>query len=122
MEKKEKEKKIKNEVDRLSKNYVGIDGKKRAIVRGLIQRAAFMRVSLTELEDDLNENGFTEMFSQGDQTPYPRKRPTADFYNTMNANYQKIIRQMTDLLPKDEEKPKTDDDGFNKFIGERGNG
>lgn len=119
MEKKAKENKIMNEVDRLSKNYAGIDGKKRAIIRGLIQRAAFMRVTLNELEDDLNENGFTEMFSQGDQTPYERKRPVADLYNTMNANYQKIIKQMTDLLPKDEEKPKIDNDGFDNFVSGR---
>ena len=60
---KEREKKIENEVARLSKNYAKIDGKTRSVIRGLIQRAAFMRVSLAELEDDLNTNGFTEMFA-----------------------------------------------------------
>ncbi len=119
MEKKEKEKRIKNEVDRLSKNYAGIDGKRRAVIRGLIQRAAFMRVSLTEIEADLNENGFTEPFSQGDQEPYERKRPTADLYNTMNVNYQKIIKQLTDLLPKEEEKLKETDDDFDDFVNGR---
>lgn len=119
MAKKEKDKKIKNEVDRLSKNYAEIDKKKRAIIRGLIQRAAFMRVTLNELEEDLNENGFIEPFSQGDQTPYDRKRPAADLYNTMNANYQKIIKQMTDMLPKDEAATKENDDGFNKFTNGR---
>lgn len=114
----EKDKKIKNEVDRLSKNFAAIDGKKRAVIRGLIQRAAFMRVSLAELEADLNKNGFTEWFSQGVQEPYQRKRPTADLYNTLNANYQKIIKQLTDLLPREEERPK-DDDGFDSFVNER---
>lgn len=114
----EREKNIKREIDRLSKNYAGIDGKKRAITRGLIQRAAFMRVSLNELEDDLNEYGFTEQFSQGDQSPYERKRPTADLYNTLNANYQKIIKQLTDLLPKEEPKAEKDD-GFEGFVNSR---
>lgn len=118
-ERKRLEKKINGELLRLSKNYVGIDGKTRAVIRGLLQRAAFMRVSLGELEDDLNENGFTEMFSQGDQEPYERKRPTAELYNTMNANYQKIIRQLTDLLPKEPLDQKDEGDGFDDFVESR---
>ena len=118
MNKEEKEKKIRNEIDRLSRNYAGINGKKRAVIRGLIQRAAFMRISLNELENDLNANGFTELFSQGNQEPYTRQRPEANLYSTMNANYQKIIKQLTDLLPKEEDAPKKDD-GFEDFVNGR---
>lgn len=118
-EKRDLEKKIENEVARLSKNYSEIGGKTRAIIRGLIQRAAFMRVSLDELEDDLNTYGFTDWFSQGDQEPYQRKRPTAELYNTMNANYQKIIKQLTDFLPKEPLEPKEDGDGFDDFVDGR---
>ena len=85
---------------RLAKIFKDIDKKRKATTGGLIQRAAFMRVSLEDLETDLNENGFTEEFSQGDQEPYQRERPAAKIYNTMNTSYQKIIRQLTDLLPK----------------------
>jgi len=35
----------------------------------------------------------------------------------MNTSYQKIIKQLTDLLPKDE--PKPEDDGFDAFVGGR---
>ena len=115
-EREEREKKIGNEVARLSKNYAGIDAKTRAVIRGLIQRAAFMRVGLEELEDDLNTYGFTEWFSQGDQEPYQRKRPSAELYNTLNANYQKIIKQLTDLLPKEPARRADDDDGFDGFV------
>lgn len=109
---------IKREVDRITKNFSKIDGKKRAIIRGLIERAAFMRVSLDDLENDLNNNGFTEQFSQGDHEPYERKRPTAELYNTMNANYQKIIKQLTDLVPRDEPQ-KERSDGFDDFVESR---
>lgn len=114
----DKEKEIKKEKSRLIKIYTGISDKKKRTIVGLIERAAFMRVSLAELEDDINENGFTEPFSQGDQEPYLRKRPTADLYNTMNTSYQKIIKQLTDLLPKDAE-VKEDDDGFDSFVNGR---
>ena len=76
-----------------------------------------MRVSLRELEDDLNLRGFTEKFSQGDQTPYDRKRPSAELYNQLNTGYQKIIKQLTDLLPK--EAVKSVSDGFDDFISGR---
>lgn len=119
-DKEDREKKIESEVSRLSKNYAGIDGKTRAVIRGLIQRAAFMRVSLAELENDLNTFGFTEYFSQGDQEPYQRKRPTAELYNTLNANYQKITKQLTDLLPKEAPAAGKDErDGFDEFVDGR---
>lgn len=117
-DKSKREKAVDREVDRLTKNFSKIDGKRRAIIRGLIQRAAFMRVSLDDLEDDLNTNGFTEQFSQGDQEPYERKRPTAELYNTMNANYQKIVKQLTDLVPRDEPQ-KEQSDGFDDFVESR---
>ena len=113
--KSKREQAINREIARLTKNFSSIDGKKRSIIRGLIDRAAFMRVSLDEMEVDLDKNGFTELFSQGDQVPYERKRPTADLYNTMNANYQKIIKQLTDLTPKEEPKQDTGD-GFDEFV------
>ena len=111
----ELEKKIRQEAARLSRNFQTIDAKKRSIIKGLIERAAFMRISLDDLEDDLNRNGFTEWFSQGDQEPYQRKRPAADLYNTMNANYQKIIKQLTDLTPKEEPKDQQGGDAFDAF-------
>lgn len=119
-DKEAKEKKIGSEVNRLSKNYAKIDGKTRAVIRGLLQRAAFMRVELADLEDDLLTRGWTEWFSQGDQEPYERKRPTAELYNTVNANYQKITKQLTDLLPK-EALPagKDEGDGFDDFVDGR---
>lgn len=112
----EKDKRIKREENRLKKIYKNIEDNKKDTVIGLIQRVAYMRVTLEDFEKDLDENGFTELFQQGqNQTPYDRKRPVADLYNTMNTAYQKAIKQLTDLLPKTEEKKETDD-GFNEFV------
>lgn len=112
---KSKEKAIKKEENRLKKIYKNIAKDKKSTIEGLIQRAAFMRVSLDEMEQDINENGFTEKFSQGNQEPYLRQRPIADIYNKMNTSYQKIIKQLTDLLPKEEPK-KEETDEFADFV------
>lgn len=95
----------KREEIRLKRQFSKIDKKAKAVIAGLIERAAFMRIQLDILEDDIAENGTVEMFSQSEnQEPYPRKRPQADLYNSLNTNYQKIIKQLCDLLPKEEKK------------------
>lgn len=115
----EKKKRINKEKNRLKKQYKEIEEKTKQVIEGLIERAAFMRVSLDELEEDLNIYGFTEWFSQSEnQEPYLRKRPQADVYNSMNTAYQKIIKQLTDLLPKNNQNTEKIDD-FNDFVGGR---
>lgn len=118
-EKKNKANRIKAEVDRLNENYADLAESKKRVAEGLIARAAFMRVELEDLEEYLSENGWTEKFSQGNQEPYDRARPQGQTYNTMNANYQKIIKQLDSLLPKEDAKPRDEDDGFDEFVGGR---
>jgi hypothetical protein len=109
---------IKKEINRLKRIYKNIDKDNKAIIDGLIQRAAYMRVTLEDWERDIMENGITEMFTQSDKTdPYERERPVARLYNTMNKNYQSIIKQLSDLVPKPE--PKQEDDGFEDFLNSR---
>ncbi len=120
MAKKTKKNRIKAEKARLEKNYAELTDTKKQLAEGLIERAAFMRVELEDLEEFLSENGWTELFSQGNQEPYDRARPQGQTYNTMNANYQKIIKQLDALLPKEEAKnPAVMDDGFDDFVSGR---
>lgn len=114
-----KAERISKEEERLRKNYKEIKVDKLAIVDGLIRRAAFMRVTLEDMENDLDTGGFYELFSQSEnQDPYERERPVARQYQSMNKNYQSIIKQLSDLLPK--ESPKTEgDDGFESFVMSR---
>lgn len=113
-----RDEKIKKEISRLNRIYKNIDKDNKAIVEGIIQRAAYMRITLEEWEKDIIENGYCEMFTQSEKTePYERERPVARLYNTMNKNYQSIIKQLSDLVPKYEPTPK--DDGFEDFINSR---
>ena len=109
---------IKKEANRLKRIYKNIDKDNKAIIDGLIQRAAYMRVMLEDWEKDILENGYYEMFTQSLTTPpYERERPVTRLYNTMNKNYQSIIKQLSDLVPKPE--PKQEDDGFDDFVNGR---
>ena len=115
-----KDERIKREEKRLKRIYKNIDKDNKAIIEGLIQRAAYMRVTLEDWEKDIMENGYYEMFTQSEKTdPYERERPVARLYNTMNANYQKIIKQLSDLVPKEAPAKGVEDDGFADFINSR---
>ena len=113
----EKEKRIKAEESRLKRIYKKIGSEKMNLAIGAIQRAAFLRVSLQELEDDINENGYTEKFQQGNQEPYDRKRPNGETYRSFEDSYLKTGKHLTDMLPKAEPKPETDE--FDEFISGR---
>lgn len=114
-----KDERISKEEKRIRKSYKDIPKKLMTVADGLIRRAAYMRITLEDYENDLDENGYVEMFTQSERTePYERERPVARLYNTMNKNYQSIIRQLSDLLPKEPPK-KEEDDGFDDFVNNR---
>ena len=96
---KSEERRIKKELSRLMKIFKEYSIDKEHVVIGLIKRAAFMLIQLENYEYDINVNGSVEKFSQGEQVPYDRARPVVQQYSTMNTNYQKIIKQLNDLLP-----------------------
>lgn len=91
----------------------------KGVADGLIERAAFMRCQLEDLEQYLNENGWTEPFKQGTAPAYDRARPAGQTYNTLNANYQKIIKQLDAMLPEVPAAADVTDDGFDDFANGR---
>lgn len=97
-----KAERIKAEEQRLSQLYKNLENEKKSIADSLIKRAAFMRVELEDLEEYLNIHHWTEKFQQGEnQKPYMRARPEGQIYNSLNKNYQSLIKQLNDLLPEE---------------------
>jgi len=101
MDTKAKEERIKAEDRRLRTLFKELPKDTKALYDGLIKRAAYMRATLEDYEQDLDEKGYVESFLQSkDLMPYERERPVARLYNTMNKNYQSIIKQLKDALPE----------------------
>ena len=106
---------ISAEIARLKKIYKDLKDDAKSVVEPLVERAAFMRVALADMESQLMQYGLTEEFRQSDKVkPYMRKTPIADLYNNYNKTYQTLIKQLTDYLPKDIKDPQSKDyfDGF----------
>ena len=95
----------KSEKARLKKIYKDLPPDKLALVDGLIESAARIRVQMGELWEDLQQNGKTEMFTQNPAIPpYERERPASKMFTAASKNYQSIIKQLEGMMP-DSRKP-----------------
>ncbi|MCG7410586.1 P27 family phage terminase small subunit [Paenibacillus sp. ACRRX] len=113
-----REDRIKKEYNRLKRLLKELPKEKLSAADGVIKRVAFMAITLEDLEDDINDNGTVEEFTQGENT-YDRQRPAATIYNATIKNYTNACKQLTDLIPA--EKKKTDgNDPFQKIMGRGG--
>ena len=111
---------IKAEKRKLAGIYTRLDKKTKKSVDSLVDEAAFMAASLYELRKIINEKGYTEEYQNGANQKGIKKCSEVEIYNTMIKNYSAIIKQLTDLLPKEQEKnAPTQDDGFEGFINGR---
>ena len=113
MEKIDKDKLIKKEMRKLNKFFKNIPKDKQEMIQGLKEQAAFMYATLMELQEIINDEGPIELFEQGKQRLL-REHPASKTYNAMIKNYSSVIKQLVDMLPKEEAKPAEDE--FVKFI------
>lgn len=117
---KTKEEIIKAEKRKLAGIYTRLDKKTKRSVDSLVDEAAFMAASLYELRKIIDEKGYTEEYQNGANQKGIKKCSEVEIYNTMIKNYSSVVKQLTDLLPKDQEKGKTPpSDGFEDFINGR---
>lgn len=112
----DKNERISAEIKRLNRVFSKIGNKPKSAVKSLIENAAFMAVTLEDLQANINENGVISEYQNGENQWGTKKSPEIEIYNVMIRNHAGIMKQLTDLLPP--ELPKELDDGFEKFINE----
>lgn len=110
-----KDSRIKKEKRRLKNKFSSLDKDLMDIVDPLLDNASFMRVTLEDLQENINENGITITYQNGENQWGKKKSPEAEMYNTMIKNYSAINKQLIDLIPKNE-KTDPEDDDFDDFI------
>lgn len=97
-----KDEKIKKEIRMLNKIFKDIDKNKYNAVKSLIDNTAFMSVTLEELQESINKNGVISEYQNGENQWGTKKSPEIEIYNTMIKNYSTAVKQLIDLLPKNE--------------------
>ena len=94
-----KEKRISQERERLMDIFSGIDENKLQVVTPLIARAAFITVSLEDLESDLNRDGWVEAYTNGANQGGIKKSAAADCHISLTKNLNAITKQLIDIVP-----------------------
>jgi hypothetical protein len=99
-----KDEKIKKEINRLKKVFKDLDKNMLSTVISLIQNAAFMSVTLEELQDTINEKGCVSEYQNGENQFGTKKSPEVEIHIAMTKNHAAIIKQLADLVPPEKKK------------------
>jgi hypothetical protein len=105
-----KEDRILKEIKRLNSIFNKVDKNKIKTVKSLIENAAFMTVTLEDLQKLINaEEGLISKYKNGENQYGTKKSPEVEIYNTMIKNFSTIIKQLTDLAPEGKSSGKTNE-------------
>lgn len=96
---KTKEQRIKSEKTRLKGIFRDLDENKKKLVTPLIEKAAFMSVELDDLQEIIEQDGWTSEYKNGENQYGTKRSPEAETYIALSKNYAAIIKQLTDLVP-----------------------
>lgn len=108
---------IRAEVGKLKRQFSKLDARTKKTAESLVENAAFMIVTLEDLQSTINEKGVISEYQNGENQWGTKKSPEVEIYNTMVKNHMAVMKQLTDLLPK--QLLTDDDDGFDKFTAGR---
>lgn len=121
---KEADEKELSKEDRIRKAFLGLRRNLSAMApkvkkfnEPLMRRAAFMRITLEDLEETINANGPVSEYQNGENQWGTKKSPEVEIYTTMAKNYTAIMKQLLDLIPKEDDKPAVDE--FDRFVESR---
>ncbi len=113
---------IKAEKNRLMRIFEKLPPNAAAAAQKLIDNAAFMAVSLQELQNIINVKGYVEEYQNGANQTGIKKSSEVDIYNTMIKNFNTTMKQLFDLLPDGKQgiSDLDDNDPLMKFIASGG--
>ena len=88
----------KKEQNRIKKIYKNLPKERLEFAKKLIERAAYMLVSLEDMEEKISEDGLVVRMPQGSYE-IERAHPLLQPYNAMVKNYNATIKQLNEMLP-----------------------
>lgn len=100
---KTKEERILAEERKLKRIFKILEKDKLTIAAKLCKKAAFMDVTLDDMQAQITAEGFTKKAVNGNGFTVEMDHPALKSYNTMIKNYNTVMKQLIDLLPEDTE-------------------
>lgn len=94
-----KEERINEEKARLFELFKGLDENKLQTAQGLINSAAFMAVSLADLEEIINSAGYFDEYQNGENQHGTKISAAVQAYNSMAGRYTTIVDKLLRIVP-----------------------
>lgn len=105
----DKEGKVLMEIGRLQDIFREIPKDRRSLAEKAIPRAAWLAVSLEELESCIDRAGFMSKYQNGENQWGTKKNPDVETHNSMSQRFTQIMEYLNKLLPdKQSSTEKTD--------------
>ena len=102
MAKATKETRIRREKKRLQGVFKDLEPNKLKTCQALIDRAAFITISLQDLEEQLNLTGWVETYQNGENQSGMKKAAAADVHISLTKNLNAIMKQLLELVPAEQ--------------------
>jgi hypothetical protein len=109
MAKPKKTTRVSREKARLLELFKDLEPNKLSVCLPLIDRAAFIRISLEDIEEQLNENGWVEYYQNGDKQSGWKKSAAADVHISLTKNLNATIKQLLELVPPAKQRSKLEE-------------
>ena len=116
-EEKSKDKKIKAELSKLRKVFKNLPEKQRKTVEKLLESAAFSAVSMEELQEIINAEGYETEYQNGEHQRGTKQSVALTSYLSLQKNYTKIIDTLLKYVPPEEKKNDKLQEFMNAFKG-----
>ena len=94
-----KEERIKAEKIRLAALFWNLPREKFYTLLGLIDQAAFLRVTLDDMQQAINADGVTDEYKNGENQTGVKISAELQAYNKTAALYEKITRRLMEHVP-----------------------
>jgi regulator of replication initiation timing len=97
------------ELERLRSLFSSVDETKTQLVDNLIEQAAFMKVELDKLQEQIKKHGAVQVSSKGTQ----RQTEAAKYYTKLVNSYGTVIKTLNTILGTQVD---DGDDAFDEFL------
>lgn len=97
-----KDRDISAEIDKLHKIFEHIQPDKQSLCESLIQNAAYMAVTLMELQEMIDRDGLIELYDNGGGQSGKKIGSATQIYQKMLPSYNQVIKTLAGMLPPSE--------------------
>ena len=98
-----KEERIQIELDQINKVFDRVPENERSVIDPLFQNYAFMKVTLEDLQDEINRDGISETYQNGQNQSGQKENSKLKSYNRLIKNFESITKTVMRYLPEDDQ-------------------